>query len=132
MARDETGRAKARKLKLEEAIKIAGSAAKLSKLCGISASEISQMRNPDHPRNVGDVAAEKIEIALSLPHGWMDRLDDEESQERININALLNVATPTYMDALIKIQQAQDAGVLEESDKAMLKIIAEKYKSIIK
>jgi SOS-response transcriptional repressor LexA len=81
MARDETGRAKARKQKLEEAIKIAGSAAKLSKLCGISASEISQMRNPDHPRNVGDVAAEKIEVALSLPHGWMDRLHDEQQSQ---------------------------------------------------
>lgn len=81
MARDETGRAKARKQKLEEAIKIAGSAAKLSKLCGISASEISQMRNPDHPRNVGDVAAEKIEVALSLPHGWMDRLHDEQQTQ---------------------------------------------------
>lgn len=236
MARDETSRAKARKQKLEEAIKIAGSAAKLSKLCGISASEISQMRNPDHPRNVGDVAAEKIETALSLPHGWMDYLhtanpvDDiysnaiiqlryagydvkedcnvsvdgkkfkfdirasygghdvyirigvvasivsdvlaniEEAVSKgidalmvsvdeannvasfvsqhfaekgyktptkndyraINISALLNVATPTYMDTLLQIQKAKDAGVLEESDKAMLKIIADKYRDKLK
>jgi hypothetical protein len=35
------------------------------------------------------------------------------------------------MDTLLQIQRAQDAGVLEESDKAMLKIIADKYKQRI-
>jgi hypothetical protein len=36
------------------------------------------------------------------------------------------------MDTLLQIQRAQDAGVLEESDKAMLKIIANKYKDRFK
>jgi DNA-directed RNA polymerase specialized sigma subunit len=118
MARDETSRAKARKQKLEEAIKIAGSAAKLSKLCGISASEISQMRNPDHPRNVGDVAAEKIETALSKTHGWMDQLHDEHEIVQNNhanertitmdeleqqVLAIMKQQSPEQKEALLEI-----------------------------
>lgn len=233
MSRDESQRVKIRKEKLEEAIRLAGSAAKLSRLTGMSASEISQMRNPEHPRNVGDIAAERIESALGLPHGWMDVLytvdpvmevfyscaaqltaagfdvTTEECKLKMNgksfifdmtasyrehtvyirfgivasiistveesvneavshgidaimitikesknvasfvathfikqgfmvpskleetLSNLLSVATPTYLNTLQQIQNAYDAGVLDESDKAMLKIIADKYKQRI-
>lgn len=48
------------------------------------------------------------------------------------LSNLLSVATPTYLNTLQQIQNAHDAGVLDESDKAMLKIIADKYKDRLK
>jgi DNA-binding transcriptional regulator YdaS (Cro superfamily) len=130
MARDETSRAKARKQKLEEAIKIAGSAAKLSKLCGISASEISQMRNPDHPRNVGDVAAEKIETALSKTHGWMDQLHDDEtttSQVTPKIESASSYTSSRKADQVIKnIINSVNSGALSDDDIGLLGAMAQK------
>lgn len=80
----------------------------------------------------GVPARKIIEIAplLGVSPEWLQTgkgaINNEASP--INISALINVATPTYLNTLQQIQKAQDAGVLEESDKAMLKIIADKYK----
>jgi hypothetical protein len=118
-----------RLLNLESLIKKQGSAAKIANLIGSSPTVLSVIRSDKHPdKNMGGGMARRIEDALSLPHGWMDRLHDDEEAVPINISALINVATPTYLNTLQQIQNAQDAGVLEESDKAMLKIIADKYK----
>ena len=116
-----------RLVNLQQAIKKAGSQARLADMVGIKSAYISQIKNTKHPTNMGNDVARRIEAALGLPHGWMDVLHDNEASP-INISALINVATPTYLNTLQQIQKAQDAGVLEESDKAMLKIIADKYK----
>lgn len=116
-----------RLINLETLVAQEDKASTFAEKIGMSASQLSQIRNPKYKRTVGDAAARSIETALGLPHGWMDVLHDNEASP-INISALINVATPTYLNTLQQIQKAQDAGVLEESDKAMLKIIADKYK----
>lgn len=72
----------------------------------------------------------KLAQVLNVDPEWLQT--GKESRNRVDapvdISALINVATPTYMETLKILQQAQDAGVLEDSDKAMLKIIADKYK----
>lgn len=101
MSREETKRLKIRRENLEAAIKIAGSAAKLSRKTGISASEISQMRNIEHQRNVGDLAAEKIEEALELSHGWMDARHPEFLAEKSILEAGFDVTkTPEQVASI--------------------------------
>lgn len=219
---------------LQQAIKKAGSQARLADMVGIKSAYISQIKNSKHPTNMGNDVARRIESALGLPHGWMDVLHtvdpvmevfyscaaqltaagfDVKTEEcklemngksfifdmtasysehtvyiRLGIVAsiistveasvneavshgidaimitmkesknvasfvaahfikqgfmvpskleetlsnLLSVATPTYLNTLQQIQNAHDAGVLDESDKAMLKIIADKYKDRLK
>ena len=106
-----------------------GSQALFAKKVDIDSSHLSQIKNPNNPKNLGEKLARKIERALNLPVGWMDQLHDQENQERTpDIKELISVATDTYMETLIAIQKAQDKGILEDSDKEMLKIIAEKYR----
>ena len=131
MAREQSKRIKIRLENLEKAIAIAGgSAAKLSKKCDISPSEISQMRNPDHQRNVGDVAAEKIESGLGLEFGWMDK--DHDNQQAIHettdidISSLIPMASPNTHRVLEKMQTALETGQLTDEDLIALEAIAER------
>ncbi len=43
----------------------------------IDTAYISQIKNPNNPKNMGEKLARRIERALALPTGWMDRLHDE-------------------------------------------------------
>jgi len=90
--------------RLLKMIEIAGSQAKLSELSGISESQISQMKNKEHPRAIGDKAANKLELALGLPLNWMDANEahvevNSETQEFINT---LSMATGQDNKTIIK------------------------------
>lgn len=130
MAREDTQRAIARRQNLEKAIKIVGSAANLSRATGISPAEISQMRNKDHPRNVGDLAAEKIEQSLSLPIGWMDHLHDEISETEktsLTTNNQNSYTSSKKADAVIKeIINSVNSGSLSDEDVLLLGTMAKK------
>lgn len=80
---------------LKEAIKIAGSAARLADLCDTSAACISQLKKgaPDSktgkPRAIGDDLARRIEVKLEKPTGWMDR-PPESQQLDGELNGLMS------------------------------------------
>ncbi|MBR9910302.1 MAG: peptidase S24 [Gammaproteobacteria bacterium] len=75
---------------LEVLIAEAGSAAKLARAAGTNSSYLSQVRNQlptkkGTPRSIGDELAEKLEKAMSKPHGWLDTPHKHETgQEEIN------------------------------------------------
>lgn len=67
---------------LELLIAEAGSAAKLARKAGTSASYLSQVRrqlrtNTGKPRSLGDELADKLERAMDKPRKWMDEPHDE-------------------------------------------------------
>ena len=64
-------------------IQKAGSQAKLADLIGVKSSYLSQIKNEKHPTNMGNDVARRIEEALLLPHGWMDKL---ETTKEMNID----------------------------------------------
>jgi len=68
-----------RRNNLIAAIKIAGSAAKLYSVSGISPSAISQMKNESGAKSIGEKVARKIEESLNLPHAWMDQAHDTQN-----------------------------------------------------
>jgi transcriptional regulator with XRE-family HTH domain len=126
---------------IQERIKFARESAGLKKAdlvraVGVSAPTISDWES-GKIKNIEGENLRKLANALKVNSDWLltgkgprNRVDSQALP--VDISALLNVATPTYMDTLLQIQRAQDAGVLEESDKAMLKIIANKYKDRFK
>lgn len=68
----------------------------------------------------------------NLPDNWMDQRHDVDSPTDEQLAALISVATETYMDSLVTIQKAKQKGILEEADKKLVKVIAEKYKDRLK
>lgn len=50
------------------------SKATFSELISVSPSQLSQVMGENSVRNIGDKLARKIEVALSLPGGWLDTL----------------------------------------------------------
>jgi len=75
-----------RRIKLTNIIKMAGTAAKLSCISGLSPSEISQMKSGKHNRNIGDKTARKIEESMKLPRGWMDHIDNINKTRAVYAN----------------------------------------------
>lgn len=67
-----------RRANLQIAIKRAGNAAKLATLAGASAAYFSQIKTgaleskTKKPKTMGDDVAERIEVAINVPAGWMD------------------------------------------------------------
>ena len=66
-----------RRVNLEKLIHEAGSAATLARVAGTSPSYLSQVRRglpttSGKPRGVGNSLAEKLELAMNKPSGWMD------------------------------------------------------------
>lgn len=47
----------------------------------IDTAYISQIKNPNNPKNMGEKLARRIEKAMNLPFGWMDRLHDEQQTQ---------------------------------------------------
>jgi len=69
---------------LELLITEAGSAAKLARIVGTNSSYLSQVRNQmptrkGTPRGVGDDLAEKLELGMGKPAGWMDEPHEDHS-----------------------------------------------------
>lgn len=119
----------------------AKSQAQIARGIGVEPQEITNWKAR------GKIPAEKQKLVCKYYNWSLDYLNtaqdhNKETDHPTPVNApqgihnptdaqlasLISVATPTYMKDLENIQKAQDAGVLEKSDKALLKIIAEKYK----
>jgi len=77
---------KIRRINLSSAIKKAGNQAKLSDLIGVKSAYFSQIKNLKHKTNMGSDVARRIEVALNLPHGWMDNPHNDDEQ-KIESNA---------------------------------------------
>ncbi len=108
-----------RLLNLESLIKKQGSAAKIANLIGSSPTVLSVIRSDKHPdKNMGGGMARRIEDALSLPHGWMDRLHENDSAETIasvpdsvttmdeleqQVLAIMKQQSPEQKEALLEI-----------------------------
>jgi len=69
-------------LALAQELKAQGGLAEIGRRCDISPAYLGQIVNDTpnrpggNPRTMGDKTAEKIEIGLKLPTGWMDREDN--------------------------------------------------------
>lgn len=61
-----------RRNNLNKLIEKYGSQRHLSEKIDIDSSYLSQIKNPDNPKNIGEKMARKIEVALRLPVGYMD------------------------------------------------------------
>lgn len=51
-----------------------------------------------------------------------------EQYSPIDMNALISVATETYLPELVRLQELQEKGVLVDADIAMLRVIIDRYK----
>ena len=86
-------------------------------------------------RAIGEKVAREIEKCLELNQGELDLetgVLDKDHSTPTDLNNLISVATPTYLKELERLQQANDQGVLDEADKQLIKIIADKYKGRLK
>lgn len=73
---------KVRVSNLEFIIDMAGSQAKLADMIGVKSSYFSQIKNPEHPTNMGKDVARRIEEAFGLNHGWLDSPHPEALAEK--------------------------------------------------
>ncbi|MBN2607335.1 MAG: hypothetical protein JXR47_08365 [Thiotrichales bacterium] len=105
----------------------------LAKLINVSEEMARRyLKGSDMPReNKRSLIADKLKTSrawLFEGVGWIDQrhpIDNEGKYQESNHTLL----TPTtYKPELERIQKAIDKGIFEESDRAILKIIAEKYK----
>lgn len=85
---------------------------KVANLVGIESSYISQLKNPNNPKKIGEKLARRVEDAFHLPHGWMDVLHDNEAMRVINGDPML---PPSRLDdrtpeELLKIIVAYEEG----------------------
>jgi len=69
--------------------KFEGNRAALSRAAGVQQNQINLLLsdNKDHRRNMGEVAARRIETMLSLPVGWMDTVHDPMRGETTTVDA---------------------------------------------
>lgn len=107
-----------RKLRLEQLVTEAGTAAALSRLTGVSEAYISQIRSgtklpSGKARNVGDDAAAKLERGMGKLEGWMDSQplsvdDTTQGQSLGNVTLTTSPAPPggNVAPALTPRQQA--------------------------
>lgn len=120
-----------RLLNLESLIKKQGSAAKIASLIGSSPTVLSVIRSDKHPdKNMGGGMARRIEDALSLPHGWMDRLHDEPAEtEKTSpiVNNQNSYTSSKTADQVIKeIINSVNSGRLSDEDVVLLGAMAKK------
>ena len=62
-------------------IKAVGSQIKFSRKVEIDSTHLSQIKNPKNKKNLGEKLARKIEGAMGLPYGWMDKLHHDPSKD---------------------------------------------------
>lgn len=129
-----------RLINLETLVAREDKASTFAEKIGMSASQLSQIRNPKYKRTVGDAAARSIESALGLPHGWMDVLHDNEAMRVINeqdetmlklAKMMLPVATPHSNAHLQRIIEGLEQNQVSDTEKkeleVILKVIAERF-----
>lgn len=84
-------------------IKQYGTAKSFSKVTGISASQISHIKNKEHVRHIGDNAARKIETVTGKPKYWLDQNHETSSINEPNARYYADIdswdsSTPLNMD----------------------------------
>ncbi len=84
---------------LETLVSEAGSALKLAKLAGTNSSYLSQVRHQrmtesGTPRGVGDALAEKLEMGMGKPPGWLDEPHDLDGQHNIARGPIIHRQLP--------------------------------------
>lgn len=83
--------------------------------------------------NRGVPAKKIIEVAplLGVSPEWLQTGKESRSRGEIfpvDMNALISVATETYLPELVRLQELQEKGVLVDADIAMLRVIIDRYK----
>tara|TARA_B100000929_G_C15372937_1_gene375048 strand:+ start:267 stop:719 length:453 start_codon:yes stop_codon:yes gene_type:complete len=120
-----------RRLNLEYLIASAGSVKRIAEILGSNASYISQVRNGNANKTMGDSTARRLEKAFGKPHGWMDKLqfDDNENYEKLNDEELLTLSVRTVINQLIA------AGIYEPKKSididAVSSLIVTEYKRLL-
>jgi len=116
-----------RKINLQKAIKICGTAADLSSRIGAAASYLSSIQNPRHRANVGDKLARKIEQAIDTEKGWMDV--SHPSSDKIDTSKEAQEQAQKYIQLLQQLNQEQRNEVLTIIDMmARKRKILDKYR----
>lgn len=73
----------------------------------------------------------KTASALGVSPEWLQTGKESRSRGEVfpvDMNALISVATETYLPELVRLQELQEKGVLVDADIAMLRVIIERYK----
>jgi transcriptional regulator with XRE-family HTH domain len=75
----------------------------------------------------------KTAVALGESPEWLQTGKEARSRVDmqavpIDMNALISIATETYLPELVRLQELQENGVLEPSDIEMLRVIINRYK----
>jgi transcriptional regulator with XRE-family HTH domain len=105
----------------------------LAKLINVSEEMARRyLKGSDMPReNKRSLIADKLKTSrawLFEGVGWIDQLPPKGNEQAYQENNHFLHAPMNYRPELERIQTAIDKGIFEESDRAILKIIAEKYK----
>lgn len=92
-----------RRLNLEYLIASVGSIKKIADLLDSNQSYISQIKNNNGNKTMGDSMARRLEKAFNKPHGWMDKLQFTEGEDytRLNNEELLTLAVKKVINQLI-------------------------------
>lgn len=120
-----------RRLNLEYLIASVGSIKKLADIVDSDPNYVSQIKNKNANKTMGDRFARKIEKSFQKPHGWMDKLQFVESGDytRLNDEELLTAAVQSVINELIS------AGIYEPKKsihaEAVASLIVTKYKVLI-
>ncbi|TKB03931.1 hypothetical protein E5672_07530 [Alteromonas portus] len=120
-----------RRLNLEYLIAVIGSIKALSDLVDTDANYISQLKNGNSNKKMGDKFARKLEKAFEKPVGWMDKLQvsKDDNVGHLNDEDLLTLAVKNVINQLIA------AGIYEPKksidSEAVTSLIITEYKNLI-
>ncbi|VEL96976.1 hypothetical protein ALT761_01975 [Alteromonas sp. 76-1] len=120
-----------RRLNLEYLIAAVGSIKALADAVYTDPNYISQIKNGNSGKKMGDKFARKLESAFSKPIGWMDKLQvsKDDSIGQLNDEGLLSLAVKNVINQLIA------AGIYEPKksidSEAVTSLIVTEYKSLI-
>ena len=120
-----------RRLNLEYLIAVIGSIKAFSDLVDTDANYISQLKNGNSNKKMGDKFARKLEKAFEKPVGWMDKLQvsKDDNVGHLNDEDLLTLAVKNVINQLIA------AGIYEPKksidSEAVTSLIITEYKNLI-
>lgn len=92
-----------------------------SRKVDIEPSYLSQIKNPNNPKNLGEKLARKIEASLGLEKGWMDQLHDGDVPEKISDNSMTMDELEHEMLTLMHSQTLKQKAILLEIAKTLTK-----------
>lgn len=109
-----------RRERLAQAVTLAGGTLDaLAEVSGLSPSYLSQVRNglidskTGNPRNLGKIAARKIEQALHQPTGWMDHGDDDHANDGSHVGRSTTIINRSRLDDISEVELVNAIDVLQ-------------------